>query len=55
MDTSFITCSIYKTGGVNPRQSMNPNLSVSPHINALRATDSRKYYESFPLNNQLLF
>lgn len=36
-------------GGVNPRQPVDQDLSVSPNINALRATDSYlyKYYMLF--------
>lgn len=30
---------MYENGGVNPRQPMNQDLSVSPNINASRATD----------------
>ena len=46
-----------KNGGVNPRQPVDQDLSVSPNINALRATDSYlyKYYMLFSLKYQLIF
>jgi len=48
---------MYKNGGVNPRQPVDQDLSVSPNINALRATDSYlyKYYMLFSLKYQLVF
>lgn len=34
---------MHKNGGVNPRPTVDQDLSVSPNINALRATDSYLY------------
>ena len=42
----FLSCNrpfMYTNGGVNPRQPVDQDLSVSPNINALRATDSYLY------------
>ena len=47
---------LYKNGGVNPRQPVDQDLTVSPNINALRATDPYlyKYYMPFFSKYQLL-